>query len=575
MTLRARTPLIALLACVGLAQTATYEVGAGQPFATLAALPALVPGDVVEIGPGTYNEVRRWTASGTVGSPITIRGLGTTRPVIDASGFTVDGAMPNPRAVFQIEGSNVVVEHLEFINARNSNDGAGVRVTGAGINGIVVRDCRLHDNDMGIMADGHDGLLVDGCEIDHNGTASFSGFSHNIYVGGGRVTFRGCSIHDALFGQNVKTRAHFVSLLYNRIADSQDGEIGMVDSPETAAANSNAVMIGNVVISKVRGSGWNSGRFVLFGGESGNAHQGTLYAFNNTFIAGASSNIFLSASRSESAIVARGNIMVGSARIADGTTGSVTGSGNWMPTGATVPSGFTGLLGADPGFVASFSDLHLLSSSTARGLGTPGATYFDGAGASQSGTPTFMYDDVGALSARADVGGVDAGAYAFASSVVVGGGGGGGGGGGTTGGGGTVGTVAVVMTTPGVGTTFTAPATITLTATATDSAGAVTAVTFSHDGIPIATATSAPYSDTWTPVSAGTYVLTAQASGPSGVATSSSVTITVNAAPTGTTSGPPPAGVTSANGGGCGLGGATALLAGLMVMMGMRTLRKE
>jgi hypothetical protein len=569
MPLRARTPLLALLACVGLAQAATYEVGAGQPFATLAALPALVAGDVVEIGPGTYHEVRKWTASGTVGSPITIRGLGATRPVIDATGLTVDGAGPNPRAVFQIEGSNVVVEHLEFTNARNGNNGSGVRVTGAGISGITVRDCRLDGNDMGIQADGHDGLLVDGCEIDHNGTAAFSGFSHNIYVGGGRVTFRGCFIHDALFGQNVKTRAHFVALLYNRIADAQDGEVGMVDSAETTTANSNAVMIGNVVVSKVRGSGWNSARFVLFGAESGFTHNGTLYAFNNTFIAAAPTNIFLNATTPEAAIVARSNIMVGSGRIADTTVGAVSGSGNWMPMGATVPSGFTGLLGSDPGFVAAFTDLHLIASSTARSLGTASATFVDGDGVSRSGTPTSMYDDLGSLSARADTGGLDAGAYAFSSGTTGGGGGG-------SGGGGSAGTVTVALTTPGVGTTFTAPATISLVAAATDSAGAVTSVTFSHESTTIATTTTSPFSDTWTAVPAGTYVLTARATGPSGTATSSSVSITVNAAPGGPTASPPTSGVAGSNGsGGCGLGGAVALIAGMMTLMGMRVVRRD
>lgn len=414
------TPL-ALLAVCGLASAATYEVGSGKPYATLAGLPALAPGDIVQISSG-LNEVKRWTQSGTAGSPITIRGIGASRPLINATGKVVDGSLPNPRAVFQIEASHVVIEHLEFANARNGNNGAGIRVTGSGITGVVIRDCRLHDNDMGMQADGHDGMLVEYCEIDHNGTAAFAGYSHNIYVGGGRITFRGCHIHDALYGQNVKSRAHFTALLYNRIADSQDGEVGLVESADTATANSNAVMIGNVIISKNRGAGWNTTRFIWFGDDGGGAHTGSLYAYNNTFIAGATTNTFLFSNRSGSPIVASNNVFVGSVKIGDGSTGAVTGTNNWLPTGATIPAGFTGsVLGTAPGFVTANTDLHLVAGASCRDIGIAGRAYADGAGASQSGVPAFTYEGLGNLVARASDGSLDAGAYEYA----VGGGGGG------------------------------------------------------------------------------------------------------------------------------------------------------
>ena len=414
----------ALMFVVTALPAAVYDVGPGKPYATIGAVPTLVAGDTLNIHPGTYNEVKQWTASGTAGSPITIRGIGATRPLIDANGRSVSGSGSVPRGVFQIQGSHVVVEHLEFANARNGNNGAGIRITGGATN-VTIRDCRIRDNDMGMMSDTCDAVLIDGCDIHHNGTASFSGYSHNLYMGGNSITIRGCHIHDAVHGQNVKSRAHFNALLCNRIENSQDGEVGLVDAPETATAHSHAVMIGNVIISKNRGSGWNSNRFVLFGAESGNTHQGTLFFLHNTCIAGVTANTFLTISHADADLVARNNVFVGSSKIAALSAGSsALGSGNWAATGAIIPAGVTGTVtGAAPGFVSG-SDLHLAAGSPCIDMGTAGATYLDGGGVSRSGVATHTYEGLGLLTTRSDGGAPDAGAYAGRSA--------GGGGGGST-----------------------------------------------------------------------------------------------------------------------------------------------
>ncbi len=407
-----------------MASAAVYEVGAGKSYTTIAAVPTLVAGDTVNIHAGTYNEVKRWSASGTSGSPITIRGIGATRPLIDATGKSVSGSGSVPRAVFQIEGSHVLIENLELANADNGNNGAGIRITGGATN-VTIRNCRIRHNDMGMMSDHCDVVLVEGCEIDHNGTVDFSGYSHNLYMGGNSITVRGCHIHSATHGQNVKSRAHFTALLYNRIENSQDGEVGLVDAPDTTTANSNAVMIGNVIISKNRGSGWNSSRFVLFGAESGNAHNGTLYFINNTCIAGVASNTFLTTSHADADLVARNNVFSGSNSLVSLTAGATAiGSGNWAPSTASIPGGFSGTVtGAAPGFVSG-SDLHLASGSLCIDIGTAGATYLDGGGVSRSAVATHTYEGLGVLTARSDSGAPDAGAYAGPSSSGGGGGGG-------------------------------------------------------------------------------------------------------------------------------------------------------
>ena len=89
---------------------------------------------------------------------------------------------------------------------------------------------------------------------------------------------------------------------------------------------------------------------------------------------------------------------------------------------------------------------------------------------------------------------------------------------------------AVALTAPANGARFPAPASITVTATATDSDGTIAKVDFYNGTTLIGTATSAPYSITWSNVAAGSYTLTAVATDDDAAATTSSArTIAVDA----------------------------------------------
>jgi hypothetical protein len=277
---------------------------------------------------------------------------------------------------------------------------------------------------MGIMNGPCDTLLVDACEIDHNGTAAYFGYSHNTYFGGNAVTVRACRIHDSLYGQNVKSRAHYTELLYNWIADSSDGEVGLVDAAETTAADSNAVMIGNIVVSKAsRGSAFNSVRFVQFGQDSGGAHVGTLYAFANTFAAGNANIVFLDANHPQAAVQASGNVFVGSTKLWSGGSGSIAGTGNWAPDGAAIPSGITATpTGASPGFIDQIGrDFHLAPTSPCCDIGAAALSYRDGGGASHAGLPALEYVPHLQTVVRASDGYPDAGAYEYVGATTTGG----------------------------------------------------------------------------------------------------------------------------------------------------------
>jgi hypothetical protein len=406
-------PMAAWLAGGACLSATTYQVGPTRAYVTVGSLPSLSPGDIVEIDPATYNEVKRWTVPGTAAQPITVRGVGAARPVFDATGQNVDGALPHPRAVFQVEADFVTLENLEFQNARNGNNGAGIRVTSG--NNVTVRNCRITACDMGIMCDNNSNLVIEASEVASNGTALYDGYSHNFYLGGNSATIRYCYIHDSLYGQNFKTRAHYTELLYNYIADSQDGEVGLVDAAETAAANSHAVMIGNIIISKPRLSGYNTGRFIQFGQDSGGQHNGTLYAFNNTFIAGDGRIQFLSANAAGATVVAHNNVFYGSDKIVGTVGGGISGSNNWVQSTATLPGTFyAAVTGGDPGFVNRASrDLHLTAGSGCRDRGLHALLYLDGAGVGHSGLPALEYVNHLQNRPRPVDGQTDLGAYEY------------------------------------------------------------------------------------------------------------------------------------------------------------------
>lgn len=336
-----------------------------------------------------------WTANGTPSAPITIRGVGSPQPLIDGTGVPVTGSGSVPRALFQINGSYYNIENLEFKNARNGENGAGIRVLGSHVS---VDNCKITYCDMGIMSSNNDDLTIDSCEVAYNGTISYEFYSHNLYLAGGTTRVQFSYIHDALHGQNFKTRSHYTELLYNYITDSLDGEIGFVDAAGTTTANSNALMIGNTVISKPRPSNANQSRFIQFGQDLGGTHVGTLYVFSNTFIAGTPSISFFDVNYSGATIEARNNIFYGSGQLvyprANGVAGVANGTSNWMSTSAIAPSTFVqNVRGSDPGFVnLADRDYHLVLTASSRNQGTCSLDYLDGTGVSYRGFPEFEYD---------------------------------------------------------------------------------------------------------------------------------------------------------------------------------------
>ncbi|MCX8036244.1 MAG: right-handed parallel beta-helix repeat-containing protein [Candidatus Sumerlaeia bacterium] len=415
------TLAIALLAVSFLAGAATYQVGPSREHKSLKALAAnLQPGDVVEIDPGTYREVLRLTCNGTPSAPIIIRGVGAERPLFDGEGLDVSGRGSIPRAIFEVAGAYIIVEHLEFKSARNGNNGAGIRLLNS--TNAVIRDCKVTYCDMGIFGGDRQTALIESCEVAFNGTPKFNGYSHNFYMHGNRVVVRACHIHDSIHGQNYKSRAHYNELWYNWIADSNEGEVGPVDGKgETDRPNSNVLMVGNIVVSKPNRTG-NRGKFILMGSELGGSHDGTLYMFHNTLVAGNPRIQFVQLDDPKSRAVLKGNIFYGSDRIAASSRGAApaAGSHNWVPKSAGLTGEFSETLrGETPGFLdLAGRDFRLRPDSPCVNRGPEVLEYVDGNGMKQTVKLDCCYGPHRTLLPRSVTGAPDIGAYELGAKFL-------------------------------------------------------------------------------------------------------------------------------------------------------------
>lgn len=368
-----------------------HRVGQGQPFATLADLPKLAPGDVVELQPGIHRGAWRLPAGGTALRPITIRGAAGEPPQIDSESLTLTGAGAVPRASLQLHGGYWRVEHLAFTNARNGLNAAAIRLAEA--RNAVIHDCRITRCDQGVDAVA-DEVTVSDCDIGFCGTTSNDGYGHDVNLFVTRALVRGCHLHDQLHGQALRGACRSLILEANRIVNAEDGEISLATGDQPTAVT----LIGNLVVSKRERKG-NSMRFILTEGDG----AGTLRLIHNTFAADSQWVTFIAAGKL--AVTADANIFSGSDRIA--LPGNVVGRGNWLPDSATAPPGFTATLtGSAPGFAAAaVGDYRLLPGSPCVGKAAGHAPTdvkptLEPASAAQPGTqPRAHSDDLGAFAA--------------------------------------------------------------------------------------------------------------------------------------------------------------------------------
>jgi hypothetical protein len=346
------------------ASSTIYQVGPARKYKDLGQVASLlVAGDVVEIdGNATYPAVQL-TRSGATSSKITIRGLRVDgkRPVFSGGNNTIEVYADH----YVLEGLDITAgsarcffHHGHDVTLRDS----------------VVHDCPAH----GILgADSDSGsLTLDYVEVYRCGSGTQL---HSIYVAtdesahpGSVFRMQHCYVHDANGGNAVKSRAERNEIYYNWIEGGYYKELELIgpDGQDPSLAREDSDVVGNV-FRKTKT------QYVVRVGGDGTGDTNGRYRFvNNTFLLTPSALQAFQLFDGIESIELHNNIFyrMGGGGVTIFESGGVSwstgqaiigGSNNWVPTGSSFPSQWTGTqLENDPGFVdVANRKVELLSSS--------------------------------------------------------------------------------------------------------------------------------------------------------------------------------------------------------------------
>jgi hypothetical protein len=239
-----------------------------------ALLAACGEGDTIEVMPGIHH-----AQAGVITQRVlTIRGVGTPRPV-----FQADGAAAEGKGLLVVRhADDVRIQNLEFRGVRVPDlNGAGIRFEAGK---LTVQRCAFFDNEMGILT-AHDPagvLTVQACEFGQTGrsAAGTSAYPpHLMYVGRiQRLNVTGCRFHDGWVGHLLKSRARENLVKYNLLVDGAAGEASYeLEFPEGGLVWAVGNVIGQSALTQ-------NPTLLSYGAETSTATAHGLYLANNTFI---------------------------------------------------------------------------------------------------------------------------------------------------------------------------------------------------------------------------------------------------------------------------------------------------
>jgi hypothetical protein len=374
---------LALYVAASGALAETLTIGPDKKFQRLEeALAAANPGDVLLVSPRANNEPHAKVALLVTKPGLVIRAdRAAGAPLVKLSGekfeYTGRGAVPRAVVQFNPEAAGCTLEGFDISGAANAaHNAAGVRINQA--DNVVIRDCDIHHNNMGVMSGGSGtgrggaNQLIEKCAVHHNGERDEPGGSHNLYLGGSCVTVRFCEVDHALGGHNIKSRAHYTRIEYSYIHDSAHRELDLVESSDTRDPHSDAVVIGCVIAKDPRCAG--NPEVIHFGQDGGGEHDGSLFVVYSTIVTPhAGAVVMLTAPKSRAMLIgnvidAAGAKTAGQALGGGPSVRKIEGVGNWLSAGYTEKLTATGVdlrschvaLGPIPLFVdAARRDFHL------------------------------------------------------------------------------------------------------------------------------------------------------------------------------------------------------------------------
>lgn len=224
--MRAATLLLVLLLLgAPRSEARVLEVGPGRPFSMpSAAAAAALPGDVIRIAPGTYEDCAVWRAD---------------RIVVEGESFEhviIGNRVCNGKGVFVIPGNDVIIRGVTLSGARNADsNGAGIRAEGVN---LTVERVRFLRNENGILHAGvpRGALTVRDSVFIGNGSCE-KACAHGIYAGPLELLrVERSRFVDTQQGHHVKSRAFRTEVLDCTIEDGPNGTASyLIDVPNGGA----------------------------------------------------------------------------------------------------------------------------------------------------------------------------------------------------------------------------------------------------------------------------------------------------------------------------------------------------
>ena len=252
---------------------AIFEIGPTKTYANPNSLfnaDVLSDGDTIQIDGGSYygNDVLAvWSFNNLL-----IQGKNGT-PKLYADGKYIWG-----KGIWVLSGNNITVENIAFFDASvPDKNGAGIRLDGSG---LTVRNCYFKNNENSILTNNtYDGtILIEHSEFEGGGFGD--GFSHNLYIGHcEKLIFQYNYVHHANVGHNLKSRAQYNIILYNRIMDEETGNSSrLIDIPNGGFT----LLMGNLIMQGPESPNYNLIGFGLEGLTNAFIHH--FIAVNNTIL---------------------------------------------------------------------------------------------------------------------------------------------------------------------------------------------------------------------------------------------------------------------------------------------------
>jgi hypothetical protein len=359
-------------------------------------------GDEVVIAPGVYAFRVYLTKQASVTNPISIHALYPRNPPVWDFGTNYVESAPGSytagdrgRGGWQFSGAaNYNISGIVFRHCRTSSfNSAGIRYYTTTTN-LYVKDCVFDHDDNGLTGGTQDSsATVEFCEFNGcgNTNASTSSPTHNIYVYGGWLTMRYCYVHDPVQGQNFHIRCRSATLEYNWFArgNSYEGDLMTDDDFSGVGPFSQTMTLrGNVIVQK--SAPLNHSQVIAIYNDAGLTNLTlNVNAYYNTFVGNGGAAAFVHVSNADQTAMNAAlsdNIISGTSLpflIEYTNNGIVSGSNNWLQTGAA-PGPLTGSVqSAAPGFRSTAAqDFTLMSTSVCLGkanagiFGLPGREYY-------------------------------------------------------------------------------------------------------------------------------------------------------------------------------------------------------